>query len=180
MKKCTSIIILVAIASVAFAMDLPPTPTGFTWKEIPEIKAAFLVPKGWYFKREATDKTLAYFITKENINETGSFSTGLTINVFRHLASEPAVSYAKKYIGRLAADKNVEMWTRDFGPFRGFACRFKDNANGGIIVMHTLMVANPKTNTLYMFIFESPEPEWPTTSKTGEKIMQLLAIDDEI
>jgi hypothetical protein len=47
------------------AIDVPPPPPGFTWQEIPELKAAFLKPNGWFFKREEQKATLAYFITKE-------------------------------------------------------------------------------------------------------------------
>jgi hypothetical protein len=42
------------------------------------------------------------------------------------------------------------------------------------------MVANPKTNTLYLIIFESPEAEWDMAWKAGQKIMDTLALDDEI
>jgi hypothetical protein len=64
-------------------MELPPPAPGFTWQEIPELKAAFLRPNGWFFKREESKGTLAYFITKENIEVSGEFQTGLTINVFQ-------------------------------------------------------------------------------------------------
>lgn len=47
-------------------------------------------------------------------------------------------------------------------------------------MMREIAVANEKTNTLYLFIFESPESEWGTASKTGEQIINKLALDDEI
>lgn len=40
-------------------MDLPPPPSGFSWQEVPELKAAFLKPNGWFFKREEEKGTLA-------------------------------------------------------------------------------------------------------------------------
>jgi hypothetical protein len=46
--------------------------------------------------------------------------------------------------------------------------------------VHNLTVANPKTNTLYLFIFESPVSEWDNAWKLGKQIMDDLAIDDEI
>jgi hypothetical protein len=45
---------------------------------------------------------------------------------------------------------------------------------------NTLMAANPKTGTLYLFVFESPESGWDAAWKTGAKIMDTLAMDDEI
>jgi hypothetical protein len=47
-------------------------------------------------------------------------------------------------------------------------------------MMHALTVANSKTNTLYLFMFESPVASWDTAWKLGQQIMDALAIDDEI
>ena len=41
------------------ATDRPVPPAGFTWQEVPELKAAFLRPDGWFFKREKDKGTLA-------------------------------------------------------------------------------------------------------------------------
>ena len=166
-------------AQTIVAIDVPPPPPGFTWQEIPELKAAFLKPNGWFFKREEQKGTLAYFITKENIDKNGQFQTGLTVNVF-HLKKDPAVERGKYMIDQLASTKHGEKWTRDVGPFREFGCLTKDTDSSGTVVMQTLTVANPKTNTLYMFIFESPESEWDAGWRTGKQIMDTLAIDDQI
>jgi hypothetical protein len=42
------------------------------------------------------------------------------------------------------------------------------------------MVANPKTGTLYLFIFEAPQKSSAEAWKKGETIMNLFAIDDEV
>ena len=42
------------------------------------------------------------------------------------------------------------------------------------------MIANPKTNTLYLLIFESPQASWDAAWTTGKQIMDTLVIDDEI
>ena len=57
---------LIAILAFLFVhtvagTELPPPPRGFTWEEIPELKAAFLRPNGWFFKREKNKDTTAYF-----------------------------------------------------------------------------------------------------------------------
>lgn len=143
------------------------------------MKAAFLKPEAWYFKRESHKGTLAYFITKEDIDKKGEFQTGLTVNVFK-LKKDPAVERAKYMIDNLAETKHAQKWAKEFGPFREFGCRAKDTDASGTIVMETLTVANPKTNTLYLLIFESPEADWDATWKIGEQIMGTLAIDDEV
>ena len=161
------------------AIDLPAPPPGFTWQEIPELKAAFLRPEGWFFKREEGKGTLAYFITKESIENGGEFQTGLTVNVFRH-KKDNAVDTAKLYIDRVAAKYHAEKWSKEVGPFEEFGCLFKDTDSSGTTASQALMVANPKTNTLYLFIFESPESDWDSAWKIGKQVMDALAIDDDI
>jgi hypothetical protein len=65
------------------------------------------------------------------------------------------------------------------GPFSEFGCLVKDTDASGTTVGHYLAVANPKTNTMYLFIFESPESERDGAWKTGKTIMDKLALDDE-
>lgn len=79
----------------------------------------------------------------------------------------------------MAAQHNVKTWNRAAGPFQEFGCELKDTDASGTIVMHALTVANPKTNTLYLFIFESPVTSWDAAWKVGQQIMDTLAIDDD-
>lgn len=166
-------------AETTAAIDVPPPPPGFTWQEIPELKAAFLRPHGWFFKREEQKGTLAYFITKEEIDKNGKFQTGLTVNIFQ-LKNDSAVDRGKSMIDHIADTKHAEKWAWYTGPFREFGCLTKDTDPTSTSVVYTLTVANPKTNTLYLFIFESPERDWNAAWKTGKQILHTLAIDDEI
>jgi len=180
MKK----LILLSLLAVLFvqsllAMPFPTPPAGFTWQEVPELKAAFLKPDGWFYKREEQKGTLAYFITKENIDKDGRFQTGLTVNVF-HLKKDSAVERGKAIIQQLATTKNVEAFGTEVGPFREFACLAKDTNSSGTVVIYTLAVANPKTNTLYLFIFESPESDWDTAWKLGKPMVDMLPLQESI
>jgi hypothetical protein len=158
-----------------FAIDLPNPPAGFSWQQIPELKAAFLKPDGWFFTSEKQKGTLAYFITKEKFDQNGQFETGLTVNVFRELTGS-AVSQGQATIANIASEKHGETWTQTVGPFQEFGCSAKDSE----AVMRYLAIANPKTNTLYLFIFESPVSDWGAVWKIGKQIMDSLAIDDGI
>ena len=142
------------------------------------MKAALLKPEGWYFKRELKNGTLAYFITKEDIEKSGRFDTGLTVNVF-HLKSDSAVERGKALIEKMAADHHEKSWNQTVGSFQEFGCLLKDTDASGTTMMHAFTVANPKTNTLYLFIFESPEAGWEAAWKLGKPIMDSLALDDE-
>ena len=177
---CSMMVLCLGFCSaIVLAVDLPPAPDGFTWQEVPEIKAAVLKPQGWFFKREQQKDTLAYFITKENIDQSGEFKTGLTVNVFRKLKKSKATDQAKSMIAHLVDKYHVEPFERKAGSFYELGCELKDTDATGTIVMRELAVANEKTNTLYLFVFESPEAEWNTASKVGEQIMDKLALDDE-
>jgi hypothetical protein len=147
---------------------------------VSELKAAFLKPQGWFFKREEQKGTLAYFITKENIDQNGEFKTGLSINVFTNLKKSKAVDQAQYMIANLVKKYHVEPHERRVGVFYELRCELKDSDATGTIVMRELAVANTKTDTLCLFIFESPESEWSTASKTGDQVMDQLILDDEI
>lgn len=164
-----------ALSQPIFAVDLPAPPAGFTWQQVPDLKAAFLKPDGWFFRHEEQKGTLAYFITKESIEQGGDFSTGLTINVFRGL-KESAVGHGESLIEQIASQMHGEKWARTVGPFQEFGCDAADSQS----VMRYLAVANPKTNTLYLFIFESPVSDWDSAWKLGKQIMDNLAIDDGV
>jgi hypothetical protein len=164
---------------VAFlqAQELPPAQNGFHWQRIPDIKGAFLVPTGWYFKSETKGPTLGYFVTRENIDSIGSFKVGLTVNVVPRMKSRSALLYMNQFMDKLPEGRTVRRsWDANEGPFRGRGCLFEDNE----AVMYQLAYANPKTNTLYLFLFEAPVSEWEDSWKLGAQIMQTLVIDDEI
>jgi hypothetical protein len=162
-----------------FATPFPTPPAGFTWQEIPELKAAFLKPDGWFYKREEQKDTLAYFITKENIDKGGRFQTGLTVNVF-HLKKDSAVERGQSIIQQFATAKNVNTFATDVGPFQEFACLAKDTKSSGTIVIYAQAVANPKTNTLYLIIFESPESDWDAAWKLGKPMVEMLPLQGSI
>jgi hypothetical protein len=180
MKRLVIFVLVAAFfASLCHAMQLTPPPPGFTWQEIPELKAAFLKPNGWFFKKEVQNGTFAYFITKENIDTNGEFQTGLTVNVFL-FKKDSAVNHGKALIDSMASQHHVETFSRAFGPFKEVGCEFNDTDASGTTRMHALTIANPKTNSLYLFIFESPASGWDAAWKIGEQIMDTLAIDDEV
>jgi hypothetical protein len=172
-------VVLLVLALPSSAVDVPPAPSGFAWQEVPELKAAFLKPNGWFYRQESQEGTFAVFITKEDISKGGEFQTGMSLNVF-HLKKDPTVERGKYMIESMAKAKHAEMWTRSVGPFQEFGCQVEDTDATGAIIMHALAVANPKTNTLYYFTYESPESEWDNAWKTGKQIMDMLALDDEM
>lgn len=164
------------------AMDLPKAPAGYAWQEIPEIKAAFLKPEGWFFRKipAGKDTPLAIFITREDIAIADHFETGLTINVFRNLKRETALKNAGAFIHSRMENRKGEMWTRTLGPMVQVGVLAEIPGDGHPIMVHSLSMVNTKTNTLYLIFFEGPRDEWEKTWEIGKTMLNLLAVDDEI
>lgn len=179
MKRVFAAIALIISSHAALAQvtELPPAAPGFHWQRVDEIKGAFLVPNGWHFKREAKAETLGYFASRENVDISGKFLVGLTVNVMPRLKRRDAVASAYELIEGFAAGKRlIRSWDASMGPFVGAGCLVQDETT----VMHVLTVANPKTNTLYLFIFEAPSSEWEKAWTLGDKMMKRLLLDDEV
>jgi hypothetical protein len=170
------------IAATAAAQDPPPAPEGFTWKKLDAIKASFLMPKGWHFKAENKGTTLAYFFSEENIDAGGEFETGLTLNVI-HLQQDKAQERAIAALAALAQTPGNELqdaWETETGVLKGIGGRIRTTEKGHPpLMMVVLAIGNARTNTLYLFIFESPESRWKQAWEKGEKMLKLFLLDDE-
>ncbi len=179
MRRALSLMVLSALlVQISFAKDRVTAPEGFAWQEIPELKTAFLIPTNWFFKRNELHGHPAYYISKENIDTDGQFRTGLTVIVY--FKKKSVVEYAEKYIDKLATQYHGEKWAKEVGSLKEFGLQSKHAYPDGTGVDRALMVANPKTNTLYLILFESPEPDWDVAWKTGATIVDNLVFDDEI
>jgi hypothetical protein len=170
----------VFLAATVHAADLPSPPSGFAWQQIPEVKSALLRPEGWYFKQEEKGGILGYFVTEQDINKAGHFETGLTVNVFPRLGEGLAVERGKALIDRVAGAHGEKTWSQQVGQLQEFGCEVRDTDASGTVVMHALAVANTKTDTLYLLIFESPAGDWDTSWKIGKEMMDAVKFDDGI
>lgn len=164
------------IASAAFAIELPKAPEGFSWHEVPAISAAFLVPKGWHFREQRDGETLAFFITEEDFTLPEPFEVGVTINVFRNDPSAP--DRVKRTLEKLAEVNSVKLrGGSSGGPFATLACQFETPREGKEpIHAHAMGIANSKTNTAYLVLFESPASRWDATWAKGKTILGMLAL----
>lgn len=184
MRRRTSLVVFFVVfgAASAAALELPPAPKGFFWIKLPEIKGALLSPDGWYFTKEENQGTIGYFITEQNIKKEGRFHTGLSLNVIPPRKSTPAKEQAAALIGKMAKENELlQIWDSQAGALVGYGCRVRTkNKARPAIIMHALMLANTRTNRLYLFVFESPEKEWTAAWKLGEQMMKTLVLDDEV
>jgi hypothetical protein len=183
--------ILLVVAVITFCVsaaraDDPPMkpPKGYGWANCPEIKGAFLQPSGWSFKQSKQGDTLGFFVTKEKIDDKGQFMTGLTVNVVPDIPKKKSMApsaFARQY--REAARKTVAFtkeWDKDMGPFKSVGFRFDKKDKAGSFTVHNLLIANDKTGTIYIVMYEAPTSEWEEAWKLGEPMLQYLYIDDTI
>ncbi len=175
-------ITLVFSTRVLPAPNLPAAPAGFSWKRIEEVRATFLMPKGWYFKSEASGGTLAYYFTTEKLKKGAPFETGLTINVFKNLKDKDGVAYAQAFVLEVAKKHEaLNKWQLDAGALHGFGVvtRQVGKPQEQAHLVSYLAIGNAQTNTLYLLWFESPEPRWEADWKMGEKMLSQFSLDDE-
>jgi hypothetical protein len=163
------------------SQDLPPAPDGFTWQKLEEIEAAALLPKGWFFKKERKQNTLAYFITKENIDKEGKYETGLTLQAFKQPQKTTAEELAGAIILGYSERKELQRsWKTSAGVLSGwgYEAKFKA-ADGKMTIVQGMIISNPKTKTFYFMLFESSEGKWEDALKIG-RIIQNVALNEEI
>ncbi len=168
-------------------IDLPDPPEGFEWQILPEIKAAFLLPDGWYYLAQEQSGTHAYFLTEQDIATEGAFSTGLSINVVADIpsrASVSAVAYAAAHAAAVSEVPGVEiqhMWDGSQGALHSFGVRYRSlKPDGSAVVIHQVNVGNEETGTLYIIMFEAPEDKWETAWSNGDRIMSFFLLNQGV
>jgi hypothetical protein len=164
--------------------SFPPAPDGFTWRRLPEINAAVLVPERWSFKRtigRVGGPAFAYFVSVENIDANGSFQTGLSLNV---LVASSRSADAETMIGGLAGRTTGQVlrppWELTDGAFHQYGCLIRMPGKAGPYVVEHRVIVNTKTKTAYILSFESPEPGWKDSWAKGAKMEELLQLDDNL
>ncbi len=188
MKRYALLAVLLTVFNIVTATaadaELPPPPKGYSWAQCPEIKGAFLCPSNWHFKKSKQGETLGFFISKEEIKTNGQFRTGMTVTVIPNIPTKKGMSpykYALQY--RESARTSVTLtkeWEKDMGPFKSVGFVFSRNDKAGAYTVHNLVIANDKTGTFYIVIFEAPATEWNEAWKIAEPMLRYLFIDDTI
>ena len=164
----------------AKSTDLALPAEGFSWKQVDEIKAAFLLPNNWHYLKEKKGNTLAVFLTKEKIKEGEFFDTGVTVNIFRGNPSAP--KQLKQIIEGLAKKFGSNVSKKLYKPFVRFNTQYDSVRKLDGIKMRTVDIAliNVYTKTSYLIIFESPVSLWEKNWAIGETVLNNLALESKI
>lgn len=184
---------IIAAASILFftilpalAGEMPPAPNGYSWVKCGEIKGAFLMPMGWYFKKGQKGVTQGYIFSKENIDESEEYFVGLSVNVVKNISQKTGIrpsSYANEFINQAIAKNEIfkSPWVTNREPFKsyGVVVLNRNDAKGDFIT-HNLAIANDTTGTLYLLVFESPAKTWESSWKIAEPMLKKFMLDDTI
>lgn len=165
---------------------VPQIPSGFAWKILPDKKLAVVLPDGWFFKEETRAELNldGVYVTRENIDEVGRFSTGLSVLIFKDFKSkDEAEEFAQKLLRQHANQETtkeiLKAWDHqsDGGTIHHLRIRAEypqeTEVNKNKIVHYSALVAN---NSVYWSVFESPENIWEETLKKYGLILDYIVI----
>jgi hypothetical protein len=160
-------------ASTPIASRLPAAPDGMEWKNIPELGIDIAMPKDWFYKWVRQGDSEAFFVTKENIDESGRYSTGLGVNI------NPDVSNANNEAEAfIASIESLPTTTRVLGPAlrtegksgvvelvgivieAEFQADPRDPVQSPKKTLAYFAVSNTETRSLYALVFEAPRESW--------------------
>ncbi|KAA1257250.1 hypothetical protein LF1_53990 [Rubripirellula obstinata] len=173
------IVSLVATVAHAEKPNLPSPPTGFEWQWCEDVSVGILKPHQWHYKTARKNATRGYFITQENIEDTGGFNTGLSLNVIPGVGMKrggTASEFAKLFIQEATKEKESVLLVippNQAGPAQTFGCRIKKDGS----VIHNFLIADDANDVVYMFIYESPEQDWEEAWSKGQTMLRKLYID---
>lgn len=167
-----------------YNVPLAPPPTGFAWQALPDGKAAALLPAGWYYRAEGQKGAPTYYLTQEQMGESGEFQTGLSLQVVRKATAKtkhPAAEYVELLMMRTGfgpGQKQLEKAASEAGIWHRQTVRYRDAPpDADVRIVYQMALANTKTDTLYLLTFESPEKDWPAAWQLGEIMVRELVLD---
>ncbi len=179
--KAKLVILLLFLCCLLFAVDLPER-EGYHWEEFKESKCFFLIPNEWKLRKEKKEETFSYFFTKENIEENGSYSVGISVNIVTGLKKTNTlrfIAYLKEGLEETTEEFECSDLTK-VGPFYKYILNYEKECDGILIKMHHILISNINTNTMYLILFESPKSEYDKNFKIAEPTLMYFGIDDEI
>ncbi|MBL8088751.1 MAG: hypothetical protein JNJ43_00375 [Anaerolineales bacterium] len=165
---------------------VPQIPSGFEWKILPEKNLAVVIPNGWFFKEETRAELNldGVYVTKENIDEVGRFSTGLSVFIFKDFKSnDEAEQFSQSMLtqhANLETTKEIlEAWDYQSGISTIHHLRIRaefaneTEENKSKVIHYSASVAN---NSLYWAVFETPENLWEETTNNYGLVLDYIVV----
>ncbi|MBA4327614.1 MAG: hypothetical protein C0428_05250 [Polaromonas sp.] len=170
----------------AIQSELPAPPDGFSWQLYKNT--VFLKPAGWHAQEAKTPPgfPMATFATSpQAFSESSKFEMGLTVNVIsgtqrlRGLEAKKAVALMLKPTLDVSKKEDVLVLSQQpAGDFERTIFRYRDAPSGMTpIIVHKFILANNVTDSVHIFMFESPEASWAENwAKYGAPVLSRLQV----
>jgi len=159
--------------------DSAATPDGYHWYSARNGVGTFLVPDGWHTREETQKGTSALFISRENIDQSGQYNVGMTVNRvpnFSQTTSVPATEYAESFIKQLMVKHDVLMSNiNSQGVEPRYVARVRLTKEPATIV-HYITVGRAATDELFLIYFEAPESEWEDAFETAQPMLEAFRL----
>jgi hypothetical protein len=165
-----------------YAAENPAPPDGFTWQLLKQIRARVPKPDGWHYKHARMNGGEGFFISRENIDKHGSFSTGLSINLHkgvRRKAGVPPSEYSAATLRGAKMKHGVEGETPIArGDLKGVSYRFNFTPKGHPKrTMQSMDLYDDEKDILLVLFFEAPSSEWDDAWKLGKVMMEKFTLE---
>ncbi|PIE63611.1 MAG: hypothetical protein CSA26_12130 [Desulfobacterales bacterium] len=164
----------------------PSPPPNFEWKIY--HNAIFCAPKDWNEKESKTDdkgfQSFLYATSPENFSKEKPFEMGITVTVFTGCHAAKGLSVDN--VAGLYLDPTIKSHTQEDiilsnindenEDQKTIVFRYRDRVEGEkTVIIHKFIVADQKTDSVYIFIFESPEETWEKNWKEyGEPFLKKV------
>lgn len=168
----------------AINSQLPPLPAGFDWKLYKN--AVFPKPAGWHERELKTPaNSFTYATSPEDFSGNKQFEMGMSVNIFtgtqrlRGLeAKKAALMYIKIDLDTHRKEDILILDQQPSGDYERTVFRYRDAPPGlKPVIIHKFILANNVTDSLHVFIFESPEATWAENwAKYGTPILSRLQV----
>jgi hypothetical protein len=183
-------IVLLPSPTTTLRINAPsPAPAGFEWADLADFNYLMLVPHGWFVKQVFQGNTEAIFITREDIEVTGRYSTGLGINIIQNV--DNVDNAAQSFIQNIANQKTTTkildsaQMTSKTKTIKMYVivieAELPVNPNDPVPTPYKTLayhaIADTETNTIFTMIFESPRNQWESEWNEHGAPLSLPFID---
>ena len=174
-------LVLWSLLPVARAISLERPPSGYSWVEFKEANSAYLKPHGWFESIQRDGDVATLFISKENMDQLGSYRTGLSVNVIRNVRQRAGMTpsqFARRSVTKTAASKEVlSQWANPMtGGGLNVGFRYRDRAPLPALLIHTVLIADDGADVLQILVFGAPESEWERAWHHGERMLTHMLV----
>ncbi len=180
--------------------SLPP---GYSWQEVPEMRATFPKPDAWFYKYAEVLNTQACFVTRERIladrpavtlkemiemvKKGRGFETGLSVNTFSGISEgldvSPAVFAKNVLTTNFLLVPESDLKTEQDGDLTTFKGYFRSGsrllASRGMppLKYYIQTAGNAATDRAYILMFEVPAKLWEENKETAQVVIDNARLD---